>query len=113
MLYSLWDAVLGQALELEEIGEEVRWLVKFSMCSVVHGIGESCVLIDGSVHIWLHTPRRVIQFPYISSPEVLQTLVENPQGMAGIQQGQLAHMYLLMMYEIAVIEDFLGLTCFI
>ena len=100
-------------MELEETGEEVRWLVKFSTCSVVHGIGESCVLIDGSVHIWLHTPRRVIQFPYISSPEVLQTLVENPQGMAGIQQGQLAHMYLLMMYEIAVIEYFLGLACFI
>ena len=47
--------MLGRALELEEIREEVRLPVKFSMCSVVHGIGESCVLIDGSVHIWLHT----------------------------------------------------------
>ena len=52
--------VLGRALELEEIGEEARRLVQFSMCSVVHEIGESCVLTDGSVHIWLH----------ISSPKV-------------------------------------------
>ena len=104
---------MGRALELKEIGKEVRRLVKFSMCSVVHGIGGSYILIDGFVHIWLHTPKRAIQFPYISSLGVLQTLVKKPQGIASIQQGQLAHMYLLMTHDVVVIENLLGLTCFI